>query len=162
MEHFSSWMMVVNMVFMVTVRKWRYRSCLHCTVNTWNRSSSSVVEASSVNYYYYYYYYYYYAVFNAPYVCQSMTKSQAKNRLMTLILDASASLPLQQLQAKCYKLVSTDLVGLRIIHTKCTAFSYILWRYVKVCGMIPCVILQHIVWAMDKLLSKKVQYLHFV
>jgi len=23
------------------------------------------------------YYYYYYAVFNAPYVCQSMTKSQA-------------------------------------------------------------------------------------
>jgi len=24
-----------------------------------------------------YYYYYYYAVFNAPYVCQSMTKSQA-------------------------------------------------------------------------------------
>ena len=27
---------------------------------------------------YYYYYYYYYAVFNAPYVCQSMTKSQAR------------------------------------------------------------------------------------
>ena len=26
----------------------------------------------------YYYYYYYYAVFNAPYVCQSMTKSQAR------------------------------------------------------------------------------------
>jgi len=26
----------------------------------------------------YYYYYYYYAVFNAPYVCQSMTKSQAQ------------------------------------------------------------------------------------
>jgi len=25
-----------------------------------------------------YYYYYYYAVFNAPYVCQSMTKSQAR------------------------------------------------------------------------------------
>ena len=28
----------------------------------------------------YYYYYYYYAVFNAPYVCQSMTKSQARCR----------------------------------------------------------------------------------
>jgi len=26
------------------------------------------------------YYYYYYAVFNAPYVCQSMTKSQAMVR----------------------------------------------------------------------------------
>jgi len=38
---------------------------------------SMYVIAYGMFYYYYYYYYYYYAVFNVPYVCQSMTKSQA-------------------------------------------------------------------------------------
>jgi len=49
---------------------------VHCRSNPCRRIFVDEHWSKS-SYYYYYYHYYYYAVFNAPYVCQSMTKSQA-------------------------------------------------------------------------------------
>jgi len=60
--------------------------CLMCCVNTHIRILKLWLESMLPLLIYrifprglfLYYYYYYYAVFNAPYVCQSMTKSQAQ------------------------------------------------------------------------------------
>ena len=52
--------------------------CIVCNTSTLIKHTWLEQTLPKYNcWYYYYYYYYYYAVFNAPYICQSTTKSQA-------------------------------------------------------------------------------------